>query len=230
MMRSRSYLMAWLCGTYGLAQQDTVRMRYAATITEQDLREHLTVLASDAYEGREAGRKGQKMAAAYLMEQFSAFGIEPLPLPYSEQVEEGYYQRMDLVVETPGSIDLVMDGETYRHVDDLLYFNERIPDELSVPGFHFAGRGEAANYAGAAVENAVVLVVLNSGSRDVRDPDLVMAELAQRTKDAEKAGVSVLLVVVPEWGSLKENFAHYLSAPRMRLPEGHAPAQGCRRS
>ena len=219
MMRSLVILVAWLCVTYGVAQQDTVRMRYAATITEQDLREHLTVLASDAYEGREAGRQGQKMAAAYLMEQFSAFGIEPLPLPYSQQVEEGYYQRMDLVVETPGSIDLVMDGETYRHVDDLLYFNERIPDELSVPGFHFAGNGEAANYAGAAVENAVVLVLLNTGSRDVREPELVMAELAQRTKDAERAGVSVLLVVVPEWGDLKERFAHYLTSPRMRLPE-----------
>jgi hypothetical protein len=48
---------------------------YAANITPAELRQDLTVLASDAYEGRETGRKGQKMAADYLAKAFKAAGL-----------------------------------------------------------------------------------------------------------------------------------------------------------
>jgi hypothetical protein len=45
---------------------DSVALRFSQTITEADLKKHLSILASDAYEGRETGTKGQKMAAEYL--------------------------------------------------------------------------------------------------------------------------------------------------------------------
>jgi hypothetical protein len=50
-------------------------LSYAASITAEDLRKHLSILASDAYEGRETGKKGQKMAAEYLSKQFAALGL-----------------------------------------------------------------------------------------------------------------------------------------------------------
>jgi Zn-dependent M28 family amino/carboxypeptidase len=48
---------------------------YANTISAEDLRKHLNVLASDEYEGRETGRKGQKMAAEYISRQFAEMGL-----------------------------------------------------------------------------------------------------------------------------------------------------------
>ncbi|WP_210516084.1 M28 family peptidase [Hymenobacter terricola] len=48
---------------------------YAATITPAGLKADLDVLASDAYEGRETGKKGQKMAADYLAKAFAADGL-----------------------------------------------------------------------------------------------------------------------------------------------------------
>ena len=48
---------------------------YAATITPQALKADLSVLASDAYEGRETGKKGQKMAADYIAKAFAADGL-----------------------------------------------------------------------------------------------------------------------------------------------------------
>ncbi|WP_161626127.1 hypothetical protein [Hugenholtzia roseola] len=45
---------------------DSAAVRFSQTITEADLKKHLSILASDAYEGRETGTKGQKMAAEYL--------------------------------------------------------------------------------------------------------------------------------------------------------------------
>ncbi|SDY42550.1 M28 family peptidase [Hymenobacter psychrophilus] len=49
---------------------------YAETITQADLRQHLTILASDEYEGRETGEKGQKMAMDYLAKQFADLGLQ----------------------------------------------------------------------------------------------------------------------------------------------------------
>ena len=48
---------------------------YAATITPAALKADLDVLASDAYEGRETGKKGQKMAAEYIAKAFAADGL-----------------------------------------------------------------------------------------------------------------------------------------------------------
>ena len=38
-------------------------IRFSETINVADLERHLSVLASDSLEGRETGKKGQKMAA-----------------------------------------------------------------------------------------------------------------------------------------------------------------------
>jgi Zn-dependent M28 family amino/carboxypeptidase len=48
---------------------------YAASITPDGLRKDLAVLASDEYEGRETGQKGQKMAADYIAKAFASYGL-----------------------------------------------------------------------------------------------------------------------------------------------------------
>ena len=57
-------------------------VQYANQVTAERLRTHLAVLASDEYEGRETGMKGQHMAAAYVATQFKTAGLTgPLPNP-----------------------------------------------------------------------------------------------------------------------------------------------------
>ena len=48
---------------------------YANQVTAARLRTHLAVLASDEYEGRETGQKGQHMAADYVARQFKSAGL-----------------------------------------------------------------------------------------------------------------------------------------------------------
>ena len=52
-------------------------IKYAETINILDLEKHLTILSSDSLEGRETGKKGQKMAADYIMNHFKSIGIPP---------------------------------------------------------------------------------------------------------------------------------------------------------
>lgn len=53
--------------------------------------------------GRDTGKEGQKMAAAYLKEQFQKDGIPPVPVLRSGLIEEGYFQSYPLVEEKKGS-------------------------------------------------------------------------------------------------------------------------------
>ncbi len=52
--------------------QDKRAVKYSKTITTSDLKDYLSVLASDSLEGRETGERGQKMAAAYIAEKFNS--------------------------------------------------------------------------------------------------------------------------------------------------------------
>ncbi len=61
-------------------------IKFSKTIVVEDLERHLNILASDSLEGRETGKKGQKMAADYLMNHFKKIGIPP----YKKKT---YYQK-----------------------------------------------------------------------------------------------------------------------------------------
>ena len=47
------------------------------SISEAALRKHVVELASDAYEGRDAGYPGERKAAQYIADQFKRIGLLP---------------------------------------------------------------------------------------------------------------------------------------------------------
>jgi hypothetical protein len=65
--------------------------KYDKYIDTVDLRRHLTLLASDAFEGRKTAEAGQQKAAAYLKEEFSTMGCAFVP------GQPGYAQPFPLV-------------------------------------------------------------------------------------------------------------------------------------
>ena len=46
-------------------------------ITEEELLEHITTLASDDFEGRAPGTRGEELTVDYLVSQFKKLGLEP---------------------------------------------------------------------------------------------------------------------------------------------------------
>jgi Zn-dependent M28 family amino/carboxypeptidase len=53
--------------------------KYAGTITKDDLKKQLTIIAGPEMEGRETGTEGQRKAAAYIAGQFKALGLKAAP-------------------------------------------------------------------------------------------------------------------------------------------------------
>src|SRR5476651_1326044 len=59
------------------AQQNPTAMKYAKLISAEDAKKHLSILASDEFEGRETGKPGADKAANYLAGQFKKLGLQP---------------------------------------------------------------------------------------------------------------------------------------------------------
>ena len=59
-----------------------------ATITTPEIKRHVDVLASDAFEGRDAGSRGGRAASTYLVEQLRRYPLKPAGQ------DEGYYQPL----------------------------------------------------------------------------------------------------------------------------------------
>ncbi len=67
-------------------------IKFSKTIQIEDLYKHISVLSSDSLEGRETGKRGQKMAADYIASFFSSIGIPPFK-------KNTYYQKFKVKSE-----------------------------------------------------------------------------------------------------------------------------------
>ncbi|HHG85533.1 MAG TPA: hypothetical protein ENJ82_12370, partial [Bacteroidetes bacterium] len=131
--------------------------KYAATITAQDLEAHLSFLASDACEGRETGRHGQKVAAQYLASQFQKIGLKP-------GNNGSWVQEFELEEVEIRKIDLTFDGKTiYKTGKDFAYLNMAAMAESFTAPLVFAGFGISTekydNFQGLSLQGKAVLVL-----------------------------------------------------------------------
>ncbi|WP_417887256.1 M28 family metallopeptidase [Zunongwangia sp.] len=75
------------------SQSQVDLLQYAETITASELKEKVSIFASDKFEGRESGETGQKKAAEYLKNQYQSLQIKG-PLKgsnYFQEVPSSYF-------------------------------------------------------------------------------------------------------------------------------------------
>ena len=118
MYRILTVFLCLILSTLGWAQ-DKKAFKYAKTITPQDLEERLTVLASDSLEGRETGKRGQKMAADYIKSHFEKFGFAG---PVDNEDGNGFYQKFDLYKMVTNEIFLEAGNSKLEYLKNLIFF------------------------------------------------------------------------------------------------------------
>jgi peptidase M28-like protein len=140
-------------------------------VTAKQLREYLTFIASDELEGRDTPSRGLDIAAMFIAQHLSAWGIKP--------AGDGgtYFQKVPLtmskVVTTETRLDI--GGQTYEYGKDFL--TTLLPADISNAPIVFAGYGwvvKAKNidpYTGIDVKDKVVVVV-NNLPKGVTNADL----------------------------------------------------------
>ena len=81
--------------------------KYQSVITAEELLRKLTIIASDSFEGRGTGSRGQKMAAAYIVSQFTSIGLQPLGSHGEKRnAASRYLQPVELYPAAPRAVVL----------------------------------------------------------------------------------------------------------------------------
>ncbi|MBT1708105.1 M28 family peptidase [Fulvivirgaceae bacterium PWU5] len=157
-----------------LQAQDPVAKKYGDLITSSDLKENLSVLASDALEGRETGKRGQKMAAAFIKAHFEELGLTG-PVDGNS-----YYQAVELYTSIPGDIYIKAGQQKFTNFEDVVFYgNGDSGGEVSLP-LVFAGKGRKEDFDQlGSVENKAVVILVES-EENFRDPMAIARERKAR--------------------------------------------------
>lgn len=141
--------------------QNADALKFSKAINKENGYKHLSVIASDEYEGREAGKKGAWMAADYIKKYFQSIGLKG---PVKDGADP-YFQKVDLAAYTLGEGTLAVNGKAKELLKDFYI----TPSTVSAQGFKinagsvlFAGYGlnrDAYNdFAGQDVAGKIVMI------------------------------------------------------------------------
>lgn len=221
-----------LCSLSAWAQQDSIQLKYANTITVQDLRKHLEIIASDEFEGRDTGRPGQKKAAKYIKNQFIDFGYKPIDML------NGFYQPFKLQVTYPDTVKLRLGSESFTFLNDMYYFPGFGDGILQADNLVYLGYGiDAENYSdyeGVSIKDKVVLI--SSGEpTDKKGNSLVTGtksksewtvDWTKKINLAQEKGAKALLILDNNLASSVSRFGRYIKRPDLKLADQPIEATG----
>ena len=151
--------------------------KFAKTITEKDLKKHLYIYASDEFEGRNTGSKGQKKAVEYLRNFYIQNDIKP------GDPDKDYFQKMTLNISrgNQGKVDS-------ENVIAIIEGTEK-PDEYLILTAHLDHVGYGRN--GSRLRKSYVGEIkdrIHNGADDDGSGTVAMLEIAQAFKQASKKG------------------------------------------
>jgi hypothetical protein len=129
--------------------QDATALKYAATITAQDLERHLTYIASDELEGRDTGEKGQKLAAEYLANFYKDLGLKG-------PVEGSYFQKFNLSSVSYPEVNLTVGKQKLVQNEDFIFIGDANMSRLKRTDLVFLGLANEENLKKVDVKDKLV--------------------------------------------------------------------------
>jgi len=143
--------------TLSVKAQDQVAQQYGKVVSTDDLKEYLSIIASDALEGRETGTRGQKMAAAFIAAHFQELGL-------TGPVNGSYYQPVDLFSSTLTEVYLKAGQTRFDNYSGVVYSGSAdSKGEVTIPVV-FIGNGTEADLAQVDVKDKAVLFLTKETS------------------------------------------------------------------
>jgi hypothetical protein len=195
---------------------------FSQTITPKDAKKHLTILASDEYEGRETGKEGQKKAARYISSFFKQIGLDPAS-------DTSYLQSFPLLQNVTEGFDLSIGGNALNVFTDYYLYPYGEPLHSTAKDVLFLGYGisdeKYDDYKGAKVKGKVLLIL------DGEPIDNDSISLISGTKKAsswgkgsrmkielaKKNGAAGIFIISDKFESDALRAKHQLESPTMEL-------------
>lgn len=147
--------------SFGAMAQDQNAIKFSAPVNKDRAYQHLSILASDEYEGRETGTKGGWMAAEYIKKQFQSFGlVGPV-----KGGKDPYLQAVGISSKKLSGVSLKVGSQTKENFKDFYILATSTPAKgfnVKASSIIFAGYGlnkeDFNEYAGQNVAGKVVVI------------------------------------------------------------------------
>lgn len=199
---------------YTAVAQNKEAIRFSQTINKDNAYKHLSVLASDEYEGRETGKKGGWMAADYIKAHFKNLGLKG-------PVKGDYFQPIDMVNYGLSQV-LTIDGQPAEPLKDFYI----LPPMVSNKGFAFnagsvlfAGYGltkEGYNdYEGLNVSGKVVMIFKSGSPSPTETAKNAGGNINNKIKYLSDNQAQAVLVIDPSIDAMPDNLKNYLQAEQL---------------
>jgi len=208
------------------AQKRAWQSVYADEITATELEEHLEVLASDEYRGRETGDVGQKMAADYLADFYKSLGLPNVGKNNS------YFQTIPLEMQEWENVSIKVNDKEFAFLEDFYCFSRSTSScSLTESEVVFVGYGiddEAySNYKNIDVTNKVVLLL--DGEPKLKNGNYLLTKNEEpskwssswRTKlaTAKTKGAKAVLIIKDDAAAQIKRNDHSINSPSLKLIE-----------
>ncbi|KQS35381.1 M28 family peptidase [Pedobacter sp. Leaf194] len=200
-----------------VANKDAIK--FGKAINPADGFKHLSVLASDEYEGRETGTKGAWMAADYIRNYFKSIGLKG-------PVNGEYFQKIDLVNVTLKQSQLTVNGQPKEYQKDYIVSPTLISDKgftFSTDQIVFVGyainKGGYNDFAGTDIKGKVVMM-FSAGDPTVKagtrvDRQAYRAMLESRAKYFAENQVKAIILIDPMVDRITDNTKQTLNKGRV---------------
>lgn len=188
---------------------------YGNTITSAELKELLYTFASDEFEGRNTGSKGQKMAVEFLKDKYVALGI-PSPLSGGN-----YFQNVPLIQQKSPETDFTVNGLAFENYTDFVNSGAASSQTITASDIVYAGYGiDAENYSsytGLDVKDKIVLIkagepknedgtYVTTGTKEDTKWSVGRQALSSKREVARTKGAKILLVMDEPYLKMVGNF------------------------
>ncbi|MGY0392661.1 M28 family peptidase [Bizionia sp. KMM 8389] len=212
-------LLAFSCGT--TQKRDTTKtqkpanpIEYGNTITSAELKDMLYTYASDEFEGRLTGAKGQKLAVEYLKKQYENLEVS------AAKSDGDYFQEVPLEISKAPQVSLTVNGKDFTIIDDFVSVNSVNSGSLNTNDVVFVDYGiedDAYNsYENLDVTGKVVLIksgepkdaegnYVISGTTESSNWSNFRNEFSAKRDIAKEKGAAAVLFYNPEIYSMAAN-------------------------
>lgn len=203
--------------------QDTIAIKYANTITKEGAFKRLSILASDAFEGRGTGQPGAEKAAQYIQSQFESFGL-------IGPVNNTYFQQLDLQEISPLRRDMVLNRKPLTFLQDFYVLPTDYRSlNATYHDFVFVGFGiSASNYddlSNLDLKGKVAVVLPGEPMKDGKSLITGTSEVSDWTRNQEKKlnaltrkNPAAILFITPSMDKMR-GYSAYFNNPTLVL--GH---------
>jgi len=200
------------------AQQNPTAMKYAPIISADLAKKHLSIIASDAFEGRETGKAGADKAAHYIADEFKSLGLQP--------IVNGNSYFLDVPLEESSlKTSVTLNGQHFVNGDDFYAIQPGEDRTINASDIVFVGYGTDAEIGSADVTGKVVLWINEDKAENGQPANTSFRATPARAELLKKImgkNPVMVLAVNPEIADVLKKYKNYILQPRISIKKDEA--------